>query len=117
MTVGKVQRQVREGRAMKTVHVRKKIDSETLHLPELAALIGKPAEIFIVELPPASREEFFAEAVSLPETPEGRAAQAAKFRAWRQDPQFEHFWPALDRYLAEDAQDQAPPPAREEPAA
>jgi hypothetical protein len=103
---------------MQAIHVRTKIDSETLHLPQLQGLIGKPVEILIVELAPASREEFFVEAVHVPDTPEGRAAQQAKFRAWRQDPRFEHFWPSLDRYLAEGAGDQANAGgAREEPAA
>jgi len=60
----------------------------------------------IVELAPASREEFFAEAAHVPDTPEERAAQQAKFRAWRQDPRFERFWPSLDRYLEEDTQPQ-----------
>lgn len=102
---------------MQTIHVRKKIDSETLHLPELRTLIGKPVEILIVELAPASRAEFFREAVHMPDTPEERAAQQAKFRAWRQDPRFEHFWPSLDRYLAEDAPLQEHDGAAEEPAA
>jgi hypothetical protein len=103
---------------MQAIHVRTKIDSETLHLPELRGLIGKPVEILIVELAPASREEFFAEAAHLPDKPEERAAQAAKFRAWRQDARFERFWPAIDRYLAADAdQPVKTNGVREEPAA
>jgi hypothetical protein len=92
---------------MQAIHLRTKIDSDTLHLPELRGLIGKPVEILIVELAPASRQEFFLEAVHVPETPEERAAQRAKFRAWRQDARFERFWPSLDRYLAEDAEPEA----------
>jgi hypothetical protein len=102
---------------MQAIHVRTKINSETLYLPELRALIGKPVEIMIVELAPASREEFFTEAVHVPNTPEERAAQLAKFRAWRQDPRFERFWPSLDHYLAEDAQPQEQGGEAEEPAA
>lgn len=102
---------------MQAIHVRTKIDSETLHLPELRALIGKPVEIMIVELAPASREEFFAETVHVPDTPQERAAQQAKFRAWRQDPRFERFWPSLDHYLREDAQAQERSGKAEEPAA
>jgi hypothetical protein len=103
---------------MQAIHVRRKIDSETLHLPELRSLIGKPVEIMIVELPPASREEFFAEAVHVPDTPEGRAEQRAKFRAWRQDPRFEGWWPSLDRYLAQDPDEEAQRAgASEDPAA
>ena|SRR5581483_336294 len=103
---------------MQTIHIRKKIESETLHLPELATLVGKAAEIFIVELPPASREEFFAEAMHVPETPEERAAQQATFRAWRQDPRFERFWPSLDRYLEEGVHENSTPTqSHQEPAA
>lgn len=103
---------------MQAIHVRTKIDSETLHLAELRSLIGKPVEIMIVELAAATREEFFAEAVHVPDTSAGRAAQRAKFSAWRRDPRFEHFWPSIDRYLAEDAEEQASPGgAWEEPAA
>ncbi len=102
---------------MQAIHLRTKIDSETLHLPELRDLIGKPVEILIVELAPASRQEFFQEAVHVPETPEERAAQRARFRAWRQDPRFERFWPSLDRYLAEEAEQEAPGGATREPAA
>jgi len=102
---------------MQAIHVRTKIDSETLHLPELRALIGKPVEIMIVELAPASREEFFAEAAHVPDTPAERAAQQTLFRAWRRDPRFENFWPSLDRYLAEDTQPQERGGETEEPAA
>ena len=34
---------------MSTVHIRKTIDSETLHLPELRAFLGKTVEITIAE--------------------------------------------------------------------
>jgi len=40
----------------------------------------------------------------VPATPEERAAQAAKLHGWRQDARFERFWPAIDRYLAADAE-------------
>jgi len=43
----------------------------------------------------------------VPDTPEERAAQAAKLRGWRQDARFERFWPAIDRYLAADAEQPA----------
>jgi hypothetical protein len=103
---------------MQAIHVRTKIDSETLHLPELQGLIGKPVEILIVELPPASREEFFAEAAHVPDTSEECAAQAARFRAWRQDARFERFWPAIDRYLSAEAEHPAQKSGScEEPAA
>jgi hypothetical protein len=34
---------------MTTIHVRRRIESETLHLPELKPLIGKTVEILVVE--------------------------------------------------------------------
>lgn len=38
---------------MSTVHVRRKLESETLHLPELRPLIGKTVDITVVERPAA----------------------------------------------------------------
>ncbi len=38
---------------MSTVRVRRKLESETLHLPELRPLIGKTVEITVVEQPAA----------------------------------------------------------------
>jgi hypothetical protein len=88
---------------MRTICIRKKVDSETLVLPELKPLVGKVVEIVVVELAPATREEFYAEAGHVPATAEERAAQREKFRAWRNDPRFERFWPLLERWLAEPA--------------
>jgi len=50
---------------MKAIHIRKRVDSETLHLPELKPLIGKTVEIIVREETPASPgtspyEAFFA---------------------------------------------------------
>jgi hypothetical protein len=44
---------------MDAIRVRKKIDSETIHLPELRPLLGKTVEIIVREEPdaPASTEE------------------------------------------------------------
>jgi hypothetical protein len=84
---------------MKTIHMRTKVESDTLVLPELADLIGKPVEVFIVELAPADRLEVFAEALHTPNSPEEHAAQQTKFRAWRNDPRFEHLWDMIDRWL------------------
>ncbi len=36
---------------MNTVRIRKKLESDTLHLPELHALIGKDVEITVTEAP------------------------------------------------------------------
>ena len=88
---------------MEPIHIRTKVESETLHLPQLKPLIGGAVEIFVVELAPANREEVFAEAVHVPDTTEGRAAQQAIFREWRTDPRFEHLWPMIERLIAADA--------------
>lgn len=84
---------------MKTIHVRTRIDSDTLHLPELRDLIGKPVEVFIVELQPVDRAEVFAEASHTPDTPAEAAAQQAKFRAWMHDPRYEHLWPMIEKLI------------------
>src|SRR5688572_26459467 len=75
-------------RLMKTIHVRTKLESDTLHLPELRDLIGKHVEITVREESPSRRDEFYAELGRVPETEEAFAAQAATFRAWRADPGF-----------------------------
>ncbi len=87
---------------MEPIRIRTKVESETLHLPQLKPLIGKAIEIFVVELVPASREEVFAEAVHVPDAAEERAAQQAKFREWRADPRFEHLWPMIERLIEAD---------------
>jgi hypothetical protein len=100
--------EVTGGEPMKTIHVRTKVESDTLHLPELKSLIGKPVEVFVVELAPATREEFYPEVGPCPQTAEERAAEQAKLRGWRADPRFERFWPTIDRILAgNEAQAQA----------
>ena len=38
------------------IHIHAKIDSETLHLPELKPLIGKTVEITVTEVVPATRD-------------------------------------------------------------
>lgn len=60
------------------------------------------------ELPPATREEFYGEAVHLPETPEERRQQRERFEAMRRDPRFERFWAVLDSILPSVA-DETPP--------
>ncbi len=40
---------------MKTIHIRKRLDSDILHLPELKPLIGKTVEISVREEEPAPR--------------------------------------------------------------
>jgi len=82
------------------VRIRRKLDSETLYLPELKPLIGRTVEITVEEQPPDCTEEFYAEASRLPATQEAFAAQNAVFQRWRHDPRFEPFWPLLVQMLA-----------------
>jgi hypothetical protein len=82
------------------VKLRRKLDSETLYLPELKQFIGRTVEITVEEHLPEVREEFYAEAARLPETEEGFQTQKAIFQNWRNDPRFEQYWPLLDQFLA-----------------
>jgi hypothetical protein len=82
------------------VRIQRKLDSDTLHLPELKPLIGRTVEITIEEQLPEVRDEFYAELGKLPETEEAFEAQRAIFRQWRTDPRFEVYWGVLDQALA-----------------
>jgi hypothetical protein len=41
-----------EGLSMNAIRIRKKLDSDTLHLPELKSLLGKTVEIIVLEESP-----------------------------------------------------------------
>jgi hypothetical protein len=84
------------------IRIRKTLDSDTLHLPELRPLIGRTVEITVEEQPPAVRDEFYSEAARLPETEEAFEAQKAVFRAWRGDQRFAPYWTVLDGLIARD---------------
>ena len=45
---------------MTVIHVHRKIDSETLQLPELKAFLGKTVEITVAELAPGNRTCLYA---------------------------------------------------------
>jgi len=87
---------------MNTIRIRKTIDSDTLHLPELRPLIGRTVEIVIEEKADTPRDQFYAEASRFPETEAEFEAQKETFRRWRADPRFEAHWPLLDRLIARD---------------
>lgn len=87
---------------MKTIRIRTKVESDTLHLPELRDLIGKSVEIIVREEAPAVRDQFYAELARVPDTEEAFDAQQATYRQWRADPRFEAYWPTLDHLLARD---------------
>lgn len=82
------------------IKLHRKLDSNTLYLPELNSLIGRTVEITIEEQAPEVREEFYAETARLPETEEAFQAQKALFQQWRKDPRFEPYWSLLDQLLA-----------------
>src|SRR5947209_2539524 len=90
---------------MTAIRIHKRIDSETLHLPELSPLIGKAVELMVTEVIPATREEFYGEAAHIPQTLAEWTTQQEKFRAWRSDPRFERFWPLLDGWLTKEVAD------------
>ena len=60
---------------MTAIRIRRKLDSETLHLPELKPLLGKIVEITVEEQPTTVRDQFYAEAGRLPETEEAFKSQ------------------------------------------
>jgi hypothetical protein len=82
------------------VRIRRKLESETLHLPELKPLIGSTVEITVEAQPLEVGDEFYAEAARLPDTEEAFEAQKTVFRNWRNDQRFEPYWPVLDNLLA-----------------
>jgi|ERR1022692_4327251 hypothetical protein len=81
------------------LRIHRKLDSETLHLPELKPLIGRTVEITVEEQVPEVRDEFYAELARLPETEEAYELQKVIFRQWRNDPRFEPYWVVLDHAL------------------
>lgn len=88
---------------MTPIRIRPKIDSETLHLPELRSLVGRTVEITISEkLEPATAVEFYATAGHVPSSEAEWAGLQATFRSWRADSRFEPFWPIIDRLLSTD---------------
>lgn len=85
------------------IRIRKKIDSETLHLPELKRLVGQTVEITISENPEsATADEFYTVVGRLPDSESDWADEQERLRAWRTNPRFERFWPMIDRLLALD---------------
>lgn len=104
---------------MNAIRVYARIESETLHLPELKPLIGRAVEIIVLDQVPSQvspRDEFYGRIrLSRPETPEERVAERQDLESMRRDARFERFWEMLDRILAgirdeEAAASNAPPP-------
>jgi hypothetical protein len=89
---------------MSAIRIRRRIDSDTLTLPELREFIGRTVDIVIEEQPaPAdTAAEFWASASKLPTTQAEFAAQQEQFRRWRAEPRFEPHWPMIDLLLARD---------------
>lgn len=85
---------------MNAIRIRRKIESETLHLPELRNLIGKTVEIIVLEeLPEDSavarrRKELFAR---LPES-EQKTLTPEEIAALLADSQCEKLWPIVQNY-------------------
>lgn len=82
------------------VRIHRKLDSDTLYLPELKPFIGCNVEITVEEQLPEVRDQFYAEAARLPQTQEDFDAQKEILRSWRSDSRFQTYWPLLDQLLA-----------------
>ena len=80
---------------MNTIRVRRQIDSDTLHVPELQELMGKTVEITIREepsaaVPPRAADFFLALA------PERPSLDPKEIETLRADTRYKRFWPLLD---------------------
>src|SRR6516162_5198249 len=88
---------------MHPIRIRKTIDSETLYLPELKPLVGRPVEITISANPDqAPREEFYHLLGQVPESEADWIARHARLRGWRTAPRFESYSPAIYQILTVD---------------
>jgi hypothetical protein len=89
---------------MNAIRLSVRVDSETLHLPELKPFIGRTVEITVEEQPTAqveTRETMFGLLPpEKPQTPEERAAELEQWRAMRNDPAYERSWPFIDMVLS-----------------
>jgi|SRR5262245_29478920 hypothetical protein len=80
---------------MSAIRIRKHIDSDTLHLPEVRPLIGRTVEIVIVEAASAASQPSAAEKF-LALAPQEKPLDAAEIEALRSDPRYKRFWPLLE---------------------
>jgi hypothetical protein len=88
---------------MAAIRIRKTIDSETLHLPELKPLMGRTVEITIAAAPdPAARQEFDRLVADVPQSETAWEARLETLRGWRADVRFEAYWPVIDQMLTVD---------------
>jgi hypothetical protein len=88
---------------MAAIRIRKTIDSETLHLPELKPLVGRTVDITIAAAPdPATREAFDRLVADVPNSEAAWAARLDTLRAWRADARFEPYWPVIEQMLTVD---------------
>lgn len=76
---------------MNAIRIRKRLDSDTPHLPELRSLIGKTVEIIVLDESPVSEfvpletEETFFGLAPPPLSPEEQAAELQKLRERAKD--------------------------------
>ncbi|HEV3006077.1 MAG TPA: hypothetical protein VGX78_16530 [Pirellulales bacterium] len=88
---------------MGAIRIRKTVDSETLHLPELKPLAGQTVEITISPGPdPGTRAAFHDLPRQLPEFAAAWSQRQATLRGWRMDSCFEPYWPVIDHMLTVD---------------
>jgi hypothetical protein len=72
---------------MNAIRVRRRIESETLHLPELRPLIGKTVEIIVVEEPTPTVRPGTGDWAALEEA--ARNLEGYDFNAWREQREYD----------------------------
>ncbi|HUY31996.1 MAG TPA: hypothetical protein VMV69_04385 [Pirellulales bacterium] len=88
---------------MSAIHIRKTVDSETLHLPELKPLLGRIVDITILAGPDAGARGAFHDLLrTVPESEAMWAERQATLRGWQLDSSFEPYWPVIGQMLAVD---------------
>ena len=88
---------------MEPIRIRTKVESDTLHLPQLQPLIGRTVDITIAASPaPAVMEAFYEAVGRIPETEADWQNRRETLAAWRADPRFEPYWPVIDHMLTTD---------------
>jgi hypothetical protein len=88
---------------MSAIRIRKTVDSETLHLPELKPLVGRTVDITISAGPdPGAREAFHDLLQTVPESETTWTERQATLRGWQMDSRFEPYWPVIVQMLAVD---------------
>jgi len=74
---------------MSTIRIHRKLESETLHLPELRPLVGKNVEIVVQEEPPSEKPPAPNDWESAARAAEELRNSGYDFEAWRQQREYD----------------------------